>query len=1141
MSGTQFNLLATKRFLPLFLTQALGVLNDNIFKNALAILIIYRIADVAGLNGQVLVTAAGGVFILPFFLFSATAGQLADKFDKSGLIRKIKAAEIAVMSLGAVSFWIGDIYLMMTVLFLMGAQSSFFGPVKYSILPDHLSEDELIGGNALVEAGTFLAILIGTIAGGLLILRDQGMIISITVICLAILGYLASLNIPRTAPLVPHLRINPNFLNETWSILRNANADRRIFLSILGISWFWLVGATFLSQFPALAKDILIADETVITLFLTVFSVGIALGSLMCNKLLQGVVTAKYVPFGAMGITLFIVDFYFACRGLPSITSVSGFANAVDFLSVPANYRILFDLLGISICGGLFIVPLYAILQTQSEENHRSRNIAANNILNALFIVAGAFAASGLLAIDVDVLTVLLLMGAVNGLVALYICKLLPDALIKAFLISVLKLLFRVEVRGMEHYAKVGKRAVIVVNHVSFLDPLLLAVFLPVKPIFAVNTHIANAWWVRPFLRLVDAFPIDPTNPMATKSLIKAVQEDRHCVIFPEGRITVTGALMKVFEGPGMVADKAEAQLLPIRIDGAQYTPFSRLKGKMRIRLFPKITLTILPPRDFDVPQHLTGRARRQLAGVKLYDIMSDMVFETCDRHQTLFDTILDAQAVHGYNHAIIEDTDRKPVGYGKLILGSIILGRKLSRFTRKGEFVGFMLPNSVGAIVTFFALQAYGRIPAMLNFSTGLKNMRAALRAADVKTLLTSRRFIEKADLQETVAALSADVEIVYLEDIKAQISLFDKLRGLATKPLARTLHKRVGANHADPAVIMFTSGSEGAPKGVVLSHSNLLANRYQLGARIDFNPTDIVFNALPIFHSFGLTGGTLLPILSGVKTFLYPSPLHYRIVPELVYDTNATIMFGTDTFLTGYARAAHPYDFYSVRYVFAGAEKVKSETRRIWSDKFGLRIFEGYGATETAPVIAVNTPFQFSAGTVGRFVPGLSHALELVPGVEEGGRLIVTGPNVMLGYLHTQNPGVIERVNGQRYDTGDIVSVNEQGFVTILGRVKRFAKIAGEMVSLNAVEGYANAVWPGHMHAIVSVDCLRKGEQLILVTDKKDARRDDLLAYAKAQGIVELMIPKNIQPVDAVPVLGTGKLDYVGIKALVDGDQTV
>ncbi|HIG18762.1 MAG TPA: MFS transporter [Candidatus Handelsmanbacteria bacterium] len=607
MSENQIHLLATRRFLPLFATQALGALNDNLFKNALAALIIYRIADSAGLNGQILVTIAGGVFILPFFLFSATAGQLAEKFEKSKMIRWIKSAEVVIMGLGAVSIWYGDVYLMLTVLFFMGVQSAFFGPVKYSILPGHLAKGELIGGNALIEAGTFLAILLGTIAGANLILGGHGsVIVSGGVVVLALAGLAASFAIPTAPAPEPDLTLNPNFAGETWNIVRHAFGQRDIFLSILGISWFWLVGATFLTQFPAFAKVVIGGDQTIFTLFLTLFSVGIALGSLLCNIILKGAISAKYVPFGAVGMSIFIADLYFASSGY--VAASPGLINAWTFLQEPANWRIVFDLVAIAVCGGLFIVPLYTILQSRSDESHRSRVIAANNIINALFMVIGALAATAMLAAGFTVPQVFFALAVGNGIAAIYVCGLLPDAMIKAILIFFLKLCYRVEVVGLENITKAGKRAVIVVNHVSFLDAVLLAVYLPVKPMFAVNTHTAEAWWMKPFLALVDAFPMDPTNPMAAKSLIKAVREDRHCVIFPEGRITVTGTLMKVYEGPGMIADKADAMLVPVRVDGAQYTMFSRLKGKIRLRWFPKITVTILEPRRFEIPDHIVGR-----------------------------------------------------------------------------------------------------------------------------------------------------------------------------------------------------------------------------------------------------------------------------------------------------------------------------------------------------------------------------------------------------------------------------------------------------------------------------------------------------------------------------------------------------
>ena len=379
----------------------------------------------------------------------------------------------------------------------------------------------------------------------------------------------------------------------------------------------------------------------------------------------------------------------------------------------------------------------------------------------------------------------------------------------------------------------------------------------------------------------------------------------------------------------------------------------------------------------------------------------------------------------------------------------------------------------------------------------------------------------------------------VVYLEDLRERITPWLKLKAAIMSRFASLYYSRMRVRPEETAIVLFTSGSEGMPKGVALSHANVLANREQVAARIDFSSQDVILNALPLFHSFGLTAGTLLPLLSGMRTFFYPSPLHYRIVPELAYDLNATIMFGTNTFLAGYARFAHPYDFYSVRYVFAGAEKLKDETRRIYTDKFGVQVFEGYGATETSPVLATNTPIDARAGTVGRFLPGIEHALDPVPGVE-GGRLSVRGPNVMLGYLKHDQPGVIQPPSTERgpgwYDTGDIVTIDAEGFITIQGRAKRFAKIGGEMVSLTAVEELATRAWPESQHACVSLPDFQKGEQLILVTTRADAARGELSARAKADGMSELNVPKRIVPVAALPLLGSGKTDYPAVHALVE-----
>lgn len=1137
MAHSQFRLLTLRRFAPIFVTQALGAFNDNVFKAAVIILITYKLADRIGLDAQLIGPVATGIFILPFFLFSATAGKLSDSTEKSRLIRWIKAAEIVLMALGAASIYLESVTMMLVVLFAMALQSTFFGPIKYSILPQHLKENELVGGNALFEAATFLAILLGTLYGGALILEDGGIyFIGASVLAFAVIGFAASWFVP-TAPAQPNdLKLRFNILAETVEVMRFAGARRDVFLAILGVAWFWFIGVVFLSQIPGFAKETLNASQHVANLFLAAFSIGIAVGSALCNQLLKGAVSATYVPLAAILISIFSIDLYFASAN--AVRGAGELAGVAEFLSHPANWRLTFDLVMIAVCGGLYAVPLVSIIQNRTAAETRARTIASNNIISAVFMAAASLIVTGLLSSGFTIPQVFLCAAVANVLVAIYICRLLPRDIIKLIGRTIFRLFHRVEIRGWENYRKAGERVVIVANHTSFLDAPILGSFLPDTPVFGINTHIAQQWWVKPAFLMFDLLPLDPTSPLAVRKLVHRVREGRKCVIFPEGRLTMTGGLMKVYEGPGSIANLADATILPIRIDGAQHSYFSRLGNIFRKRLFPKITLTILDPQRFEIAEDIKGRRRRQMIGEMLYEVMCDMVFETSPKDETLFDGLITTRRLHGGSTAVLEDIERDPMTLDRLVLSSFVLGAPLARRTSRREHVGVMLPNSVGAVAAFFALQAYGRVPAMLNFSTGHANMVSACRTAEIRTVVTSRRFVELGKLHDAIEAISQVSKVVYLEDLRTEIGSWQKLQGLVLKRFATTAYRRFSGNvvASDSAVVMFTSGSEGAPKGVVLSHANIQANRYQLSARVDFNPSDMVFNALPVFHSFGLTGGLILPLLSGIKSFQYPSPLHYRIVPELVYSTNATIMFGTDTFLSGYARSSHPYDFYSVRYVFAGAEKVKAETRQVWMDKFGIRIFEGYGATETSPALSTNTAMHYRAGTVGRLLPGIEYRLDPVPGIDEGGRLVISGPNVMKGYLLADRPGVLVPPDDGWYDTGDIVAFDADGFVTIKGRAKRFAKIAGEMVSLSAVEAHAAEVWPGLAHAVVSVPDARKGEQLVLITERQDAERKALLDHGKAIGLSEIMIPRTILSVDKVPVLGTGKTDYVSAQLLAE-----
>jgi acyl-[acyl-carrier-protein]-phospholipid O-acyltransferase/long-chain-fatty-acid--[acyl-carrier-protein] ligase len=1128
------SLLRTQRFMPLFQTQFLGAFNDNMLKNALVMLLTYRIATVSAANVQMLVTIAGSLLMIPPLLFSATSGELADKFDKARLTRIIKLVEIGIMLAATGGFLTHNVPVLFAALLGMGVHSTFFGPIKLALLPQHLRPDELLAGNAYIEAGTFLAILLGTMAGGVLILLPAGgIVISLAVLGVAVTGYLASRHIPPAPAADPGLKLNWNIIRESWRIVDHVRAGRDMFLCILGISWFWLVGATILSQVAPYVKLYLHAQPGVVTLLLSVFSIGAAAGSLLSNKLLRGHIQVTYVPVAALAITVFAADLFFA--SLPAAATATLLPLGV-FLRSFTCWRVVFDVLMLAVAGGLYIVPLYALLQKLADPAQCARVIAASNIMNAVFMVGSAVATILLLWLGLTVPQIYLAVAFANLGVAVYICQLLPDALLRSLLRTGLSFLFRVEVKGMEHYAQAGNRVLIIANHTSFLDAVLIAAFMPEKLHFAVNTHIATRWWIRPALKLVDAFPLDPTKPLAAKSLIDLLRRDEKCMIFPEGRLTVTGALMKIYEGPALIADKSGAQLLPVRIDGAQYTPFSRLKGKVRIRLFPKITLTVLPPRRFVLPEGASGRERRRLASAQLYDVMSEMVFASTDTQKTLFASLVAASHVHGRAHLIAEDAERKPLSYGQVLVRAFALGRMLNRHVREEASVGLMLPNSTATLVSFFALQAFGKTPAMINFTAGSAQIRQACGVARLATIITSRRFIQTAKFEAKAAELSAaGITIAYLEDLAASVNLFDKLFGL----LAARIPLRACAKPSPeaPAVILYTSGSEGAPKGVALSHRNILANCSQLASRIDFGPQDKVFNVLPVFHAFGLTGGALLPLFSGVRTFYYPSPLHYRIVPELIYDTDSTILFGTDTFLSAYARVAHPYDLNSIRYVFAGAERLREETRRVYADKFGVRVFEGYGATEMSPVISMNTPMQNRIGTVGRLLPGLDYRLDAVPGIEDGAVLHVKGPNVMLGYLKEDAPGVIQPAADGWYDTGDIVALDADGYVTIKGRLKRFAKIGGEMVSLGAAEAAVARLWPAEKHAVVSVAEAGKGEQIVLLTGHEGAARDEILRHFRAEGLSDLAIPKKIIYAPALPLLGTGKTNYEQVKAMAAG----
>ena len=1130
------NMLKDKRFLPLLAPHFISAINDGFIRTVFLFFVTYKMTQYS-LSA---VVSAAILYALSFCFASVFVGQITDKYSKTKVLQVIRIIEIGVMLMALVSLSLDSKWLLVMITASLGFVSACSRVTDYSLLPVLVDKTKLNNGNIWLKMST----AIGGIFSALLLTSIVKFDTAYYVVCslaflLSIVGFLISLKLPKTDAIEPDMVISKSPMKAFGLVAEKIKNNFDVWTYLTGVAWFWLLASVVVAFSAEFGRYVLNARWSVVLFLSGLFSVGYIAASFLYARMSRKNNMGAWTAFVSLLMSLFLFDVVSASGHVPqadkAITVAKMFTTDIHY------FRILIDTLVLGGLSAFYIIPFYALLQMNAPFRYLGRILAFSNMVNALAVAGGLMLVLALRLIGFELLTIVGFLAFSNLFIALYMIRLMPINSRRELFRKIFRTVFDAKIEGLENLAVAGPRALIMTNHTSYLDVLLISAFIDKKIVFTVSDKLMDKPIVKFMTNLVEVKPLDPVSPFAVKDMAEELQQNKLCMILTEGFMDGGNSRMKIYEGPAMMALKGNAPILPIRIDGAKHAIFSRVLGKKAdFRWFPKIKLTILPPVELTVKDGLPNREVREQISSKLYDVMASMTFDSYDKTQPLFKTIARSMKMAGRFKNIMEDTARKPMKFMAVFLKAFVLGRLMNKVISDEKYVGLMMPTSGGCALAFLGLQAFGKVPCMINFTSGPKQVLATCQTVGLKTIITAKKVVQLAKLDNLVAEIEAGgVRVVYLENLKDILTTSDKLFGVYGALCPERAYKKTSGGYVtgdDTAVVLFTSGSEGMPKAVFLSHSNMLANSYQVLCRFDVYPTDVLLNCLPMFHSFGLGAGLILPLATGIKTFLYPTPLHYRVIPEICASSKATIFFGTDTFLAGYAKCANPYDFNSLRIVASGAEKVKDETRRIWSEKFGVRIFEGYGATECSPFIAVNGFLHHSKGSVGRILAGMEYKLREVDGIKEGKELLVKGPNIMQGYMRYDKPLELDPPKDGWYDTGDIVSIDEDGYIYIKGRSKRFAKIGGEMVSLLSVEMVIEKRWPGYITGAVNIPDAKKGEQIVLITTCKDITKEEMIAVFKAAGVTELGIPSRVITTDEPPLLGTGKFNYVAAKELAE-----
>ena len=1120
--GTYITTFKQPGFAAFFWTQFLGAFNDNFLKMVVS-LVAYHATVNTPYNYYVELIAV--LFILPSALVSGYAGHLADVFSKRSVLIAVKVFEVIIMLLALVAFFAGHLEPMLAIVFLMGLHAAFFSPAKYGILPEMLPEKELSRGNGLLEMSTFVAIILGTSLSGPIFEALGGRLppIGALLMIIAIVGMSTSFGIIRVpaSGAAKLLRLNP--FAEIWDGFRRLREDRPLWLTVVGISYFWFLAALVQIDMLFFGKELLALTDTHVTLLGTFLAVGIGIGSLAAGRLSGDHIELGLVPVGSVGMGI--------CLGALAFSASSYRATAIALLA-----------LGFS--AGLFAVPLNALLQHRSGKEEKGQLIATNNFMNTV----GMFLAAGthwVLKAPLDLApdTIMFLIGLITLAGTLIILYLIPDYFVRSILWLITHTVYRIRVVGAENVPVRGP-ALLVSNHVSFVDAFMIGATMPHLVRFMLHREYYDNKWLNWFFRLMHAIPVSATNRRDIVESIKRARNELdkgHVVcIFAEGAICRTGHLLPFKRGFEKIVESKDIPIIPVHLDQLWGSIFSFKEG----RFFWKWPKQFSYPVTVSFGAPLPANASVTQVRNAVLELESD-AFAYRHSAGNLLHTRFIEVAKRRWFSFCMADTTGAELTYGKTLIGAFLLARWIKTNCQKDSMVGVLLPASVGGSLVNIAILLAGKVPVNLNFTAGNESMASAIAQCNIKTVLTSRVFLSKASLESLQG-------MAFLEDIRKTFGALAKALALLTTLLPSRWLKRRYARERKPndlATVIFSSGSTGAPKGVMLSHFNIVSNVEGIAQVIQFTPDDRIMGVLPLFHSFGFTGTLWLPLLVGFGVVYHPNPTDAKTIGETVQKYQATLLISTSTFYAGYLRRCTKEEFASLRYLIAGAEKLRDQVVKGYQEKYGLTILEGYGCTELAPVVSVNIHDVVHGnekqtgnkpGTVGHPIPGVTVKV-VDPETEkrlangEEGLLLVKGPNVMLGYLG--QPHLTEQaLRDGWYVTGDIASVDDDGFIRITDRLSRFSKIGGEMVPHMKIEEVINGVLGSAASVVTAIPDEQRGEKLIAFYAQNGVTKEELWEKLNQSELPKLWIPKreNLHLIDSIPLLGSGKVDLKKVKSM-------